>query len=298
MMIPAVLRRRTSRRPAAMLAVLSTVGLAACGGDDPTLGGSSASEGEQGPALEHIHGLGVTPTDKRLYIATHNGLFSAAEGQTTPEAVGTSRQDVMGFSIVDRSRFVGSGHPSPDEQLPPNLGLIESRDGGKSWKNISLLGKADFHSLQSAGDMVYGFDATGGRLMVSDDGGRTWKERTPPAAVFGMVIDPDASDRLVVSTEDGVFVSPNAGRGWRPLRPDLAGLLAWPTQNRLYLIDGQGQVFLSSDGGKEWQTRGSIGGQPAAFVSAGSELYAAGADGAVTRSVDDGATWSVRTAAP
>ena len=83
----------------------------------------------------------------------------------------------MGFSIVAPDRFLGSGHPAPDQTLPPNLGLIESRDGGQTWQSLSLLGDADFHVLQSAGRRVYGFDATHARLMVSSDDGRSWSER-------------------------------------------------------------------------------------------------------------------------
>lgn len=286
------------RRPSSILAVLLAANLLGACGDDgaaPATGPENrGGAAEGGPALEHIHGLGVGRTDGRLYIATHNGLFAAARGQTHPEPVGDSRQDIMGFSLVGANRFIGSGHPGPDQDLPPNLGLIESRDHGKTWRNVSLLGDADFHILQYSADRTYGVDGTQGRLMVSGNGGRSWQQRTPPAGVFGLAIDPTDSSRLVASTEKGVFVSPNEGRGWRPLRDDVGGLLAWPTANRLYLVDGQGQVLTSSDAGVNWQTQGTIGGQPAAFTAHKDELYAALSDGTVKRSIDRGASWSVR----
>ncbi len=135
----------------------------------------------------------------------------------------------MGFSVVDNDRFIGSGHPDPSQQnTPPNIGLIESRNRGKTWKNISLLGEADFHVLESSGTRVYGFDGTQGRLMVSSDSGRSWQQRTPPAGVFGLAIDPTDRDHVVVSTERGLFVSTNAGKAWRTVDEKLAGLLAWP----------------------------------------------------------------------
>jgi photosystem II stability/assembly factor-like uncharacterized protein len=288
------------RRSFPLLTVLvAAVSLAACGADDPTLDGEvgQATETDSSPALQHIHGLGVNPTDGRLFIATHNGLFTAADGETTPRQVGQSAQDIMGFSVVGPNRFIGSGHPAADQNLPPHLGLIESRDGGKTWKNVSLLGEADFHVLESGGSDVYGFDGTQGRLMVSGDGGRNWQQRTPPAGVFGLAIDPADSSSVVAATEEGLFASRNEGRAWRPGRQDLAGLLAWPSKDRLYLVDGQGQVLVSSDGGANWQTQGSIGGQPAAFIADEDELYAALADGTVKRSTDGGASWTVRTTA-
>ena len=281
----------------ALLAATSL--LTACGDDDstPAGAGGDAAAHEQGPALEHIHGLGVNPSDGRLFIATHNGLFAAAPDQPRPVQVGDTEQDIMGFSVVGPDHFIGSGHPGPGQDLPGNLGLIASRDAGKTWKNVSLLGDADFHVLEHSGNRIYGFDGTHGRLMVSRDGGRKWDERKPPAGVFGLAVDPTNASRVVASTEDGIFISPSEGRRWQPLRDDTAGLLAWPARDRLYLLDAQGQVLLSSDAGANWQTQGSIGGQPAAFIAHQNELYAALADGTVKRSTDRGANWTVRTTA-
>lgn len=285
--------------PLALLMTL-VLTLAACGGEDGAVGADNGegaavpAPGDQKAELEHIHGLGVDPGSGSLYVATHYGLFQAADGQVRLERAGESRQDIMGFSVVGPRRFIGSGHPDPNQNLPPNLGLIESRDGGKSWKNISLLGEADFHVLRSAGHRVYGFNSAAGNLMVSTDGGREWAERTPPAGIIDLAIDPTDSQRTVASTERGVFVSPNAGEGWRPLDDDVAGLLAWPTPNSLFLIDAQGRASRSADAGKSFEALGSVGGQPSAFVSHRKELYAALGDGRVMRSTDGGATWTVR----
>jgi hypothetical protein len=285
---------------AAMLAFLLAAVATACGRDDPTVQPAEEQPAEQQPtgeteSVHHIHGLGVQPSNGTLDVATHTGLFQAAKGEQQMRRIGDSAQDIMGFSVVAADRFIGSGHPDPnDTSSPPNLGLIESRDGGKTWKNVSLLGEADFHVLRSSGERVYGYDGTQGRLMVSSDGGRQWAQRTPPAAMYDLAIDPRDPDRIVASTERGVFSSTNAGKAWRPRRDDTAGLLAWPATDQLYLVDGQGQVQRSRDGGRQWQPTGSIGGQPAAFIAHGSELYAALTDSTVKRSTDAGATWTVR----
>ena len=290
------MRVRRSCLAAALAA--SVLALTACGGsDDSTVSQSEAqdtpAQGAAETGMQHIHGLGVRGAT--LFIATHGGLWVAADGQTKPRRVDDSQQDIMGFSVLSKNRFIGSGHPHPSQQdQPPNLGLIESRDGGKSWKNISLAGDADFHVLQSSGRRVYGFDGTQGRLMVSSDGGRSWQQRTPPAAIFGLAIDPTKHDRVVVATGRGTFSTSDAGKTWRPLDERLAGLLAWPRPKQLYLVDGQGQVRLSRDGGRQWHVVGSVGGQPAAFIAGATDLYAALADGSVKRSTDGGQTWTVR----
>jgi photosystem II stability/assembly factor-like uncharacterized protein len=201
----------------------------------------------------------------------------------------------MGFSVVDERRFLGSGHPAPDDtSQPPNLGLIESSDAGRSWNNVSLLGEADFHVLQSNGQRIYGVDSGTGSLLTSTDGGRRWQQRTPPAAVFSLAIDPRDPGAVVASTEKGVFRSSNSGAGWRPLNDQLAGLLAWPRASALYLVDGQGTVHRSGDGGRRWESVGATGGQPAAFIAHGGDLYVALTDNRVERSSDGGRTWSLR----
>jgi hypothetical protein len=287
--------RPTNALAAAVLSLLLAVGAVACGDDEPTVQPAEQQPGDQGQTVHHIHGLGVGPTDGTLYVATHTGLFEAADGEQEMRRIGDSEQDIMGFSVVGPERFIGSGHPDPnDGSSPPNLGLIESRDGGKTWENISLLGEADFHVLRSSGERIYGFNGIDGRLMVSTDGGRQWAKRTPPAAMYDLAIDPGDTDHIVASTERGIFSSANAGKTWRPRRGDTAGLLAWPAADRLYLVDGQGQVQRSGDGGRRWQQAGSIGGQPVAFIADESELYVALSDSTVKRSEDGGARWMLR----
>ncbi len=284
--------------PFAVLLMLA-VTLAACGGDDATVdaerGGGGAQSAADGSAeLEHIHGLGVEPGSETLYVATHYGLFQAAKGQSKLERASESRQDIMGFSVVGPRHFIGSGHPDPSQDQPPSLGLIESRDRGRSWKNVSLLGEADFHVLRSAGRRVYGFNSLTGKLMASTDGGREWREHTPPAAIVDLAIDPTDSRRIIAATERGLLLSPDAGESWRPLDEEIAGLLAWPAPKTLFVADAQGRVARSADAGKSFKALGPIGGQPVAFASHEKELYAALADGKIMRSTDGGASWSVR----
>jgi hypothetical protein len=282
-------------RPTIAIALTALVFLVAGCGDDSTVESSEPQSAAETATVHHIHGLGVGPESADLYVATHSGLFVADDGEQQLRQVGDSEQDIMGFSVVGPNRFIGSGHPDPsDADSPPNLGLIASHDSGNTWKNVSLLGEADFHVLRSFGARIYGYDGTQGRLMVSSDGGRQWTQHTPPAAMFDLAIDPGDPDRIVASTERGIFSSADTGKGWRPLREDIAGLLAWPAAKALYMVDGQGQVQRSADGGRQWQPTGGLGGQPAAFIGHGDELYAALADSTVKRSTDGGATWTVR----
>jgi hypothetical protein len=291
-----VLREVSVPRPPrrAILGVLAAVALAACG---------SGSDGEQRPVVNdpgpiHVHGLGVNPKDGALFIATHTGLFRAAPDDQTATRVGDRFQDTMGFTVTGPDRFLGSGHPDGRDGLPPFLGLIESSDAGRSWESVSLLGKADFHVLEAAGDRVYGFgsdfDTREPRFMVSRDGGRSWEQRRVFALLVALAIDPRDPDSIVASTGRALFTSRTAGRTWRRLRGP-AGLLAWPSKGVLTVVTPGGRVLARERSGASFSARGDVKGRPAAFDDGGEALLVALHDGTVKQSDDGGRTWRIRS---
>jgi photosystem II stability/assembly factor-like uncharacterized protein len=130
--------------------------------------------------------------------------------------------------------------------------------------------------------------------MLSDDGGKSWSERTPPAAIIDLAIDPDDPSRILASTEVGLAISEDEGGSWRPVEGEI-GLLAWPVAGSLYLIDAAGRVGVSEEPGEDWRGVGAIGGQPVALIATGrDELYTALPNGTVKRSSDGGRSWNVR----
>jgi hypothetical protein len=251
--------------------------------------------GTSGPGAGHVHALGLNPADRSIFIATHTGLFRLEPEAQKAERVGERYQDTMGFTVVGSDHFLGSGHPDLRDNLPPLLGLVESRDGGQTWTSISLLGQVDFHALRVRDRHVVGYDATSGRVMISDDRGRSWRSARPPEPLLDLVVDPASSEIVLGAGEHRLFISRDAGRTWN-VREQGTGLLAWPRRNRLYLLDGNGRVWVSPDGGRRWQGRGEIGGRPAALlaVDAGA-LYAATHTGEIKESSNGGASWTTRT---
>ncbi|MGI8460775.1 MAG: F510_1955 family glycosylhydrolase [Solirubrobacterales bacterium] len=256
--------------------------------------------GKEGSALvapvqpaAHVHGLGLNPADQSLYIATHDGLFRAAENSETAERVGASHQDTMGFTVRGANDFLGSGHPGPGQSGTPHLGLIESDDAGESWEEVSLSGEADFHVLRYAEGRIYGFNAYRSLLMSSDDDGASWRRQAAPQGLIDFTIDPENPDRILLSTETGLAAGDIGGERFRPLQGEV-GFVAWPEADSLYVVDGLGGVHMSTDGGKEWGRVGEVGGQPVAFTASETELTVAGADGTIFVSSDGGRDWEIR----
>jgi hypothetical protein len=278
-------------RPGAIAAVVTALILLGCGeaSDQP-----SAPVTPSDPGVIHIHGLGRNSADEALFIATHTGLFRMGSGDRSPQRVAGLYQDTMGFTVVGRDHFLGSGHPGSTENDPPFLGLIESRNAGNTWRPVSLRGDVDFHVLEAQETTVYGFgsdwDTRGSRFLRSEDGGRTWTHLTPPEGLLGLAIDPEDPRVSVALGEQRGWVSRDGGRSWRPL-PIPGGMVTWTGELGLIAVDLDGVVRSASEPTGEWNEVGRLPGPPAALEGVGDELLAATHGSQVVSSRDGGKTW-------
>ena len=233
------------RRP--LCTLLAALAIGACGEDSAP---APATDGSSDPGQVHIHGLGLNPADGSLFIATHTGLFRAPPDADRSARVGDSYQDTMGFAIVGPDHFLGSGHPDGRDDLPPFLGLIESRDAGRSWQPISLHGEVDFHVLEAAGERVYGYGSDFAtrepRFLASGDGGKGWERLRAPEPLISLALSPDDPEVIVASGEAGLHFSSDAGRSWRPVDAPATGLLSW-IRAGVILVDLEGKVWHSRD---------------------------------------------------
>lgn len=286
--------RRVHRWPWAALAAMMLVTACASAGRPATERDAATATVQQAtdPGVIHVHALGVNPRDGALFAATHTGLFRiAADGAA--ERVADRHQDTMGFTVIGPDHFLGSGHPDLREMrergAPPLLGLIESTDAGRTWKPRSLSGKADFHALVAAHGRIYGYDSTGGAVMVSSDG-TTWETRAK-LPLSGIAVSPAEPELLIAATPAGPQRSGDGGRSWRALPGPAAVLLAWPSADALWAVTATAELYRSADGGDAWQRRGVLPDRPAALLATSDTLYVALHDQGIVRSRDGGATW-------
>ncbi|MBG0823312.1 glycosyl hydrolase [Planomonospora sp. ID91781] len=256
--------------------------------------GSGSGGGAASEAFGHVHGMVVDPGTGVPYVATHVGLFRLTDTGTAVR-VSQNTSDLMGFTAAGPGRFLASGHPGEHDDGPSDLGLIESTDGGVTWTTMSLPGAADFHGLQAAHGLVYGYNSADGAFLVSSDR-RTWQQRST-IAVGAFAVSPADAQTILAIGRDGVGRSTDGGRTWY-LVPDAPALatLAWNQADQAWGAAPDGTVWRSGDGGTTWQRRGTLGG-PAHALTAHQGTVLAALDGdRVVASADGGITWTTRYA--
>lgn len=252
---------------------------------------SNSPAQSSGPALGHIHAMGVNPADATLYAGTHYGVYRFPADQD-PERVGDIVQDFMGFTVIGPDHFLGSGHPGAhDTDQPGSLGLIESTDGARSWKPLSLSGEADFHALAYRHDRVYGQDSHSGAVMISTDM-RTWQRRAVLSAIDLAVSPHDRTD-ILATTAEGLQRSRDDATTFTMLAasPPLV-FVSWPDQGPLVGVDAAGTVYTSDDPATGWQAHQSLGSRPQALLTAGDGEVFVATEQAIERSNDHGVSFN------
>ncbi|MGW3565502.1 F510_1955 family glycosylhydrolase [Streptomyces sp. NPDC000941] len=261
------------------------LGLGACSS------GGDTSDSSQS-AVSHVHGLGTDPADGRLYVATHEGIFTPGRGKEA-QRVGDSKDDFMGFTVAKAKTFLASGHPAPGTDAPANRGLIESADSGKSWKTRSLAGKVDFHALDYAGGTIYGLDSTNGLLRVSKDG-VSWDDRARLDAL-DIAVNPDDANTVLATTADGVAKSTDGGKTFKAGLRSVMAYVSWAQDGALYGIDTSGGLHRSTDGASTWKKTAAVpGGQPQALTAVDTQRVLAATQNGIYESKDGGKTFTKR----
>ena len=281
-------RHAAERASAVAGLAVAVLVVAGCGtGDSPAP--PEAPDAAAGPALGHVHGVGVDPGDGTLFVASHFGVFRIGE-DGSHERVADRWQDTMGFAVVGPGHFLGSGHPDLRERLPASLGLIESTDAGQTWDAVSLLGDADLHAIEPVGDRIYAYDSHTGSLITTTDRTEWTPITTQP--LYDLAANPDAPQTVYATTGRGVLVASTNGN--QPVEvegaPTLTGI-DWQPGGPLVGVGSDGTVMVTDDPTTaQWREAGSLDG-PAEAVDAIAGRWHAATESGVYESTDDGQTW-------
>ncbi|GAA4409378.1 hypothetical protein GCM10023168_28090 [Fodinibacter luteus] len=253
------------------------------GPESPAGGAPSTSPGADPVTLPsaHVHAIARDPGSGKLVVAAHDGLY--VYNGTTPERVGPVI-DLMGFTVAGPGHYYASGHPGTATDLPQPVGLIESRDGGKTWKVLSRGGQSDFHALTTTGQAVVGFD---GAVRATTDG-RTWADGnldSQPRTLSGS----REGATVLATTEEGLMRSTDGGATWQQM--DQAPWLlmaAFGDADTVAGLTPYGQVHTSADAGRTWRATDLL-------ASDAQALYASGEGESLEVLVADGSKVLVST---
>ena len=278
--------------------------------------GAPEAQQQAGPAeVHHIHGLAIGRRNPEVvYVATHTGLVRI-QPKAAPEWVGSHRHDLMGFTAHphEPNLVYASGHPDAAtyRQLQTgNLGLLVSRDGGKTWQSVALKGDADFHALAYTprnGGQLYGWSVAGetGLHRISTTSWKVERLRAEGLSnVWSLAASPEPAGPLLAGTKSGLMVSRDAGSNWSRVTKGIRANMTVtavsfhtsdPTVVYAYMASADRGLMRSRDGGATWESAGYVGDPRAPVVvlavGPGEHVALAATNSNVLRSSDGGRSW-------
>jgi hypothetical protein len=241
----------------------------------------------------------VTSTPGELYTFEAFALHQSTDGGATwTDHNGPCVSGTVADDDPDHPSTIYVGCVSPN-------GLFRTDDGGSTWQALPIAAANDGNAPTittltvdpTHPDTVFAGTIGGGPdLFRSTDGGQSWQAVDPSSTmVYSVTIDPTDGQHVLVSTDQGVFVTTDGGDTWTgPYGPGAMQVAFDPVDHtHLWAIRrnvSAASVLESTDGGITWTT---VAGSPShltAIAVAPGVIDVAGTAG-VSQSADGGTSW-------
>jgi photosystem II stability/assembly factor-like uncharacterized protein len=215
----------------------------------------SVKSGENPVHLMHVHGLAYSPDGSRILIPSHLGLavFDVSSG-TWSMAEGPAH-DYMGFSAT-KDAIYSSGHPAVGSGFTNPFGVIKSADGGQTWRKLGFEGETDFHLLATGytTNAVYVVNPHPNSKLKEEgiyytlNDGFTWERAQAKGlqnAPTSLAVHPTDARTVAVGTEQGLFVSRDAGDTFEQVHSEGVGAVSFGLDDQhlwFGALDGQPEL--------------------------------------------------------
>jgi photosystem II stability/assembly factor-like uncharacterized protein len=213
----------------------------------------------------------VAGTNRGMFILAHNATEWSPINNVINRTT-SSRKTAKGKAAKTETHSILTAHVSEIEITPTtwmaatSAGFYTSSNQGKSWSGGPVMGKQDFVSVQSNGNLIV--LATRSSVLVSTDDGKSWQDSSLSSyvsSIRGVTVTPEG--QIMFASREGAFRSPNAGGGWEHMQNGLPdkniSSISYDHSNKRLLATSTetGVVFESMDAGQTW-TRGPDTGYP------------------------------------
>lgn len=188
---------------------------------------------------------------KGWLLAGDGKIYRSTDGGASWATPLMGRYTISAFHFVDEN----NGFAQASDQNTGKSWLLASSDGGASWSERAELG-ATGSALQFGSDKKGVIVGYGGRILATDDGGKTWVARfSGTAASLNRVLFSDASTVWALGESGTVLKSLDAGQTWTRVNVGATQRL-----NSIRFVDAQqgwivgegGTVLFTRDGGQTW----------------------------------------------
>lgn len=221
---------------------------------------------------EKVYGLAMDPCDPRTIYASgvwqkRGKIFKSADQGTTWEEIYTS---VSGGTLII-SLLMSDKNPDVLYVSTSNKQLLQTLDGGRTWKNLFLASSPVVKmALDYQDENLLYFNTLNGEVFKSKDGGKTM-EQISQKSLFAWnmggggirLVETDPRNRgwVYAGGKIGIILSKNSGETWEKIEvlnnPEsfpVSALAINPFNSEEFIYGSAQASFKTEDGGKTWTT--------------------------------------------
>lgn len=188
---------------------------------------------------------------KGWLLAGDGKIYRSMDGGASWATPLMGRYTISAFHFVDES----NGFAQAYDQNTGKSWLLASSDGGASWSERGELG-ATGSALQFGSDKKGVIVGYGGRILATDDGGKTWVARfSGTTASLNRVLFSDANTVWALGESGTVLKSLDAGQTWRPVNvgsTQRLNSIRFVDALQGWIVGEGGTVLFTRDGGQTW----------------------------------------------
>lgn len=211
-----------------------------------------------GLSAADVHALAVVGGNS-LLAGTTFSTFSAPlpEGTVNQDWGITAEQSAIGQRVLSLSVAPEGSVYSVVANAFSRLNIERSTDGGASWTTVEgVRTSSRGFQVLAAGDHVYVTinDGQSPGVLVSRDGGQTWRKNSLPVLVTAIVADPTDPQRIWLGGPTGLYRSDDEGQTITQLSTAPVSALAIDPRDPSHLVVGGAGLSESYDAGQQLST--------------------------------------------
>jgi photosystem II stability/assembly factor-like uncharacterized protein len=271
---------------------------------------SSAWARQQSNTMAWLHAVYFLDEQRGWAVGSSGALLRTEDGGRTWASMRRPTEDALrdlyfaderlGWLVCERSIYLLK------EKDEPRTYLMNTTDGGRSWRRVNVTAKdVDarlVRALFTARGRAWAFGEAGA-LYTTHDGGANWvRQRVPTRHLLLGGAFLNEEEGWLVGAGATLLQTSDGGETWR------AGMIPGPTRTQVrftavsfvdrlrgWAVGSGGRVFATSDGGRRWRAQASnvtADLYDVKFLDA-SEGWAVGAEGIVIHTTDGGSHWAI-----
>lgn len=199
---------------------------------------------------------GYVVTGKKLFVTSDGGKSWREEKIYNPTDFNRGTPEFLSVRFADKNRgFIVGSVLNKDERVIDSL-LMQTEDGGKSWKRVIVPFKNELYHLDFVNSSRGWVVGDMGMILSTNNGGVNWQiQKSGVSKALYNVDFRDSNEGYAVGGGGTILRTENGGEMWEIVKTEFSSTFLrvdFANDKEGWIVGHKGTILRSSDRGKTW----------------------------------------------